>query len=212
MGANINYWEEALKNPPQSYVHLFEKESEYLREHIKKDQAVLDVGCGEGRNILSILDITTNITGVDIDEKAVHDTQQNMKEHPEVHITLGDVTNLPFQDKTFDVVVFSMTLVNMDDKKTRALSEMKRVAKDDAKLIVSVYSEKAREERMEMYTRVNVPIVSEKNGRFVFGVDGMVSEQFSIPDIEALIEPLDLAIENYTEVGNLAYILTLVKK
>jgi ubiquinone/menaquinone biosynthesis C-methylase UbiE len=208
---NIDYWEKALQNPPKSYIKLFEQEKEYLRKNINKDAKVLDIGCGEGRNILSIVDITENITGLDIDQKAVEDTKKNLASYPKINVILGDVTQIPFEDKTFDVVIFSMTLVNLDTQKENALSEIKRVAKDDAKIIISVYSEKATDERMNMYYQINLPIVSEKNGKFIFGID-VVSEQFSIEEIKTMIRPIGLEIDSYEEVENLAYIFTLKKK
>ncbi|MEQ1500163.1 MAG: class I SAM-dependent methyltransferase [Parcubacteria group bacterium] len=207
---NIDYWEKTLQNPPKSFVKLFEQEKAYLRRNVEEDAKVLDIGCGNGRNILSIVDITENVTGLDIDEKAVEDTRANIAKYPKVEVILGDVTNMSFTDKTFDVVVFSMTLVNLDNQKSKALSELKRVAKDDAKIIISVYSEKATYERMIMYRQINLPIESEINGKFVFGID-VVSEQFSIGDIKKMIEPLDLEIDNYEEVEKLAYIFTLKK-
>lgn len=208
---NIDYWEKTLQNPPKSFIKLFEQEEAYIKKSIINGDKVLDVGCGNGRTILSIVDIAENVTGLDIDPKAVEDTKKNTANHKNVDIVLGSATEIPFEDKTFDVVVFSMTLVNLDTEKSKALSEMKRVAKDDAKIIVSVYSEKATEERANMYKQVNVPIESEVNGRFVFGIEGLVSEQFSIEDMKTMIEPLGLEIDNYEEVEKLAYIFTLKK-
>ena len=208
---NIDYWEKTLQNPPKSFIKLFEQEEAYIKRSIKKGDNVLDVGCGTGRTILSIVDIAENITGLDIDPKAIEDTKKNTANYKNVDIVLGSATNIPFEDKTFDVVVFSMTLVNLDTEKSKALSEMKRVAKDGAKIIVSVYSEKATEERMSMYKQVNVPIESETNGRFVFGIEGLVSEQFSVEEMKKMVEPLGLGIDNYEEVEKLAYILTLKK-
>ncbi len=208
---NIDYWEKTLKNPPKSYIKLFEQEKDYLRKSIKQDEKVLDIGCGEGRNILSIIDITDNVVGIDIDQKAVEDTKVNLKDYPRVDILLGSATSLPFDDEDFDTVIFSMTLVNLDNEKEKALLEMKRVVKRDGKIIVSVYSDKALEERWNMYKQVEVPIKSEVNGKFIFDIDGFVSEQFSISDIEKMIEPLGLKIDNYEEVDNLAYIFTLKK-
>jgi ubiquinone/menaquinone biosynthesis C-methylase UbiE len=208
---NIDYWEKTLQNPPESFVKLFEQEEAYIRKNVKNGDKVLDVGCGNGRTILSMVDIAESITGLDIDPKAVEDTKKNTTNHKNVRVVLGSATDIPFEEKTFDVVVFSMTLVNMDTEKSKALSEMKRVAKEDAKIIISVYSEKATEERANMYQQVRVPIESEVNGRFVFGIEGLVSEQFSIEDMKTLIEPLGLTIDNYEEVEKLAYIFTLRK-
>lgn len=208
---NIDYWEKALKNPPKSYIKLFEQEKEYLRKNINNNEKVLDIGCGEGRNIISIIDITDNVVGVDIDQKAVDDTKNNLKDYPKVKILLGDATKLPFKDKEFDTIIFSMTLVNLDDNKDKALSEMKRIVKDNGKIILSVYSDKALKERRNMYKQVEVPIRDEIDGKFIFNIDGLVSEQFSLEDIKKLIEPLGLEIDNYEEVEDLAYIFTLKK-
>jgi ubiquinone/menaquinone biosynthesis C-methylase UbiE len=208
---NIDYWEKTLQNPPKSFIKLFEQEEAYIKRSIKKGEKILDVGCGTGRTILSIVDVAENITGLDIDPKAIEDTKKNTANHKNVDIVLGSATSIPFEDKTFDVVVFSMTLVNLDTEKSKALSEMKRVAKDNAKIIVSVYSEKATEERMNMYKQVNVPIESETNGRFVFGIEGLVSEQFSVEEMKKMVEPLGLMIDDYEEVEKLAYIFTLKK-
>lgn len=206
---NIDYWERALKNPPKSYIKLFEQEQEYLKNNIKKNQKVIDIGCGDGRNILSIVDITINITGIDIDPKAVKDTKKNLTEYPDIRIILGDVTRLPFNDKIFDTVIFSMTLVNLNNQKEKALSEMKRILKDNGQMIISVYSEKAIKERRRMYEQVKVPIKSELNGKFTFDIDNFTSEQFSINEIKKIIKPIGLKIVNIKKVENLAYIFTL---
>ncbi len=208
---NIDYWIKTLKNPPQSYIKLFEQEAIYLKKNIQKGQKVLDVGCGEGKNILSIADITDDIIGLDIDPKAVEITKINTANYSKIKVVLGSVTEIPYKDGIFDVVIFFMTLVNLDSEKDKAISEMKRVAKDEAKIIISVYSEKALEERMNMYEQVEVPIVSEINGKLTFGIEGFVSEQFSIQDIKNLVEPLGLKIDTYEEVEGLAYIITLKK-
>lgn len=206
---NIDCWEKLLENPPLSYIELFKQERNYLRNNISSNQKVLDIGCGNGRNILSIADITRTITGVDIDSKAVEDTEQNTIQYPKIKVVQGNVTSLPLKDKSFDVVIFSMTLVNLDNQKEKALSEMKRVIKDNGKIIISVYSEKALSERRKIYSQVGVPIINESNGKFIFDKEGFVSEQFSMKDIRQLIKPIGLKIIDHEEVGDLAYIFTL---
>lgn len=206
---NIDYWEKLLEKPSKSYLQLFKQERNYLRKNITSNQKVLDIGCGDGRNILSIADITETITGVDIDPKAVEDTKQNTVQYSKIKIMRGNVTRLPFRDKSFDVAIFSMTLVNLDDKKVKALSEMKRIIKNEGKIIISVYSENALRERKKMYEQVKVPIKSEWNGKFTFEIEGFVSEQFSINEITQMTEPISLKIVDCEEVKNLAYIFTL---
>jgi ubiquinone/menaquinone biosynthesis C-methylase UbiE len=102
-----------------------------------------------------------------------------------------------------------MTLVNLNNQKEKALSEMKRILKDNGQMIISVYSEKAIKERKKMYEQVEVPIKSELNGKFIFDTENFTSEQFSISDIKKIIKPIGLKIIDMEEVENLAYIFKL---
>jgi hypothetical protein len=99
------------------------------------------------------------------------------------------------------------------DKKDVALSEMKRVTKDEGKIIISVYSEKALEERLKMYKEIEVPIEDMKGGNIIFNesVGAHTSEQFSLDDIKEIIEPIGLEIVNNEEVENIAHLITLQK-
>jgi 2-polyprenyl-3-methyl-5-hydroxy-6-metoxy-1,4-benzoquinol methylase len=51
---NIGYWEQVLEAPTPAYAELFRAEHEYLLENIFPNAKVLDIGCGNGRNIKSI--------------------------------------------------------------------------------------------------------------------------------------------------------------
>ena len=214
MGTNIDYWKKILKDPPEAYKNLFKQEREILKENIKTGNSVLDIGCGDGRNILSIVDITKNIIGVDIDIKAVRAARKNLKENPEVYIIQGSVFELPFVSNVFDVSIFLMTLVNLKDKKLDALLEIKRVTKEGGKIILSVYSEKAKRVRLLAYRQIGVPIERIVDDKFIFNesVGVNTSEQFSISDIERLVESVGLRMAEYKEVDNLAYLIILEKQ
>lgn len=209
MSSYVDTWDAVVENPPLAYKNLFQKEKDYLRSQIKPNSKVLDIGCGNGRNILSLVGVAGNITGLDNSEKAVEDARQNLKEYSNVEVVLGDALSLPFEDKSFNFAVLSMTLVNFADGKVKALEEMKRVVKDDGKVIISVYSEKALPERVSMYDQVGAKIKSEKDGYVVFETEGLTSEQFSKKELEDLANKAGLKIENYEEIGSLAYICTL---
>ncbi|MBP7846164.1 MAG: methyltransferase domain-containing protein [Candidatus Pacebacteria bacterium] len=208
---NIDFWEKILKNPTGKYLDLLTQEKKYIRNHIEKSQSVLDIGCGDGRNLLSLTDITENITGLDIDEKAVSDAKENLKNHPRIKIVLGTGSDLPFPDTVFDRVVLSMTLVNLGDKKLQTLSEMKRVLKPNGQIILSVYSEKSLPYRLEMYKLINLPVkeVSENRVTFDESVGSNTSEQFSVADIKLLVESVGLSVNDHEEVEGIAHLFTL---
>lgn len=209
MSSYVDTWDAVVENPPLAYKNLFQKEKDYLRSQITPNSKVLDIGCGNGRNILSLVDVAGSITGLDNSEKAVEDARKNLKENSNVEIVLGDALSLPFEDKSFDFAVLSMTLVNFADVKVKVLEEMKRVVKDDGKVIISVYSEKALPERVSMYNQVGAKIKSEKDGYVIFETEGLTSEQFSKKELEDLVNKAGLKIEDCEEIGSLAYICTL---
>ncbi|OGZ63258.1 MAG: hypothetical protein A3C58_03385 [Candidatus Staskawiczbacteria bacterium RIFCSPHIGHO2_02_FULL_34_10] len=211
--ANIDYWNKILKNPIPTYKQLLIKEDEYLKKHIAKNSSVLDIGCSNGRNIETMLSVTKNITGIDIEESAVLKTQDKFKTIPTVKILKGSVFNLPFPDKSFDIAVLMCTLVNFENKKTEALKEMKRVIKDSGKLIISVYAKDALKNRLEQYKKINLPIkeISDKKVIFENILEAGTSEQFSISDIKELGKDIDIKVENLEKVPEIAYIFEFIK-
>lgn len=210
---NIGYWEQVLQAPTPSYQELFEAEKAYLISEIPKDAKVLDVGCGEGRNIKSILEATPNVYGVDMDSKAVQDAKQNFKELENVHVVQGEAKALPFEDGSFDVVTLLMILPNLNTDKEAAFKEAERVLKDDGFIIVSTFAETAFEERMEIYKQVNAPIKRIDGTTVIFdeSLGANVSEQFSLEDIENLAKSAGLTLADHQKVGAIAYICKLIK-
>lgn len=207
---NIKYWEQVLKAPTPAYQKLFDVEHRYLTNKIPVNSKVLDIGCGEGRNIKSILEVTQNVCGVDNDAKAVEDAKQNL---PNAQVIQGEAINLPYQDKEFDVVTFLMILPNLDNDKESAFKEIARVLKDDGFVILSTFAETAFEERMRIYNQVGVPIKNIEGTRVIFdeSVGANISEQFSLEEIENLAKLAGFKVSEYEKVGQIAYVCILRK-
>lgn len=214
MSTNIDYWERILKNPSPAYAELFNTEKQFLLSHIAPDSKVLDIGCGEGRNIETILNVTKHVVGIDNDLKAISDAQTHLAGTPTVQILFADVLELPFSEKSFDIVTLMMTLVNFSNNKVKALKEMSRVLKQDGKIIISVYSEDAFDERIKMYKISGSPIKTTKGTKVFFDIPGNAneSEQFSKEEIEVLVEEANLKLSDCTKVNSVAYICELIKK
>ena len=212
MKRNIDYWENLLINLPKSYKKLFEKEKKYLQKIITKDASVLDVGCGNGRSIFDILPKTKNVTGIDHDNKAVADAKNNFSKYSSIKIIKADAAQLPFDSEEFDFVICMITFANFADKKFKALEEMRRVLKDSGKIIISVFSENALEERMRVYKTSGGKIKEVKNGTVIFdeSLGDSISEQFTKEQLENIFSRSNLKIENITKV-NIAYLCTLIK-
>ena len=212
MKTNTDYWEFVLKNLPKSYHKWFEEEKKYLQKTITPDAKVLEVGCGDGRSIFDILPVTKNVTGIDHDGKAIADAKNNFSSYPSIKILKADATKLPFENEGFDFVVCMTTFANFADKKFIILEEMKRVLKNSGKIIISVFSEDALEDRMKIYKASGVEIKKIENGKVVFdeSLGDNISEQFSKEQLEDIFSRANLKIDDITKV-NIAYLCTLSK-
>jgi len=174
---------------------------------------VLEVGCGDGRSIKDIIDITQNITAIDHDQKAVNDAIDNFKEYPNIKIILGDARELLFKDKNFDFVLCLTTFANFGDNKFKALGEMKRVLKNRGKIIISVFSEDAFEERMKVYKKLGSPIkeiIDNKKVIFNESLGDNVSEQFSENELIKIFNKINLNVE-IIEKSGIGYMCLLSK-
>jgi ubiquinone/menaquinone biosynthesis C-methylase UbiE len=212
MKSNIDYWLEVLKSLPESYKVWFAKEREYLRDKIALDSCVLEIGCGDGRSIFDLLQNTNNITGIDHDDNAVLNATDIFAEETAIRILKADAANLPFLDSSFDFVICMTTFANFADKKFIVLEEMKRVLKIDGQIIISVFSEDALDERMELYKSLGVPIKSVNNGTVTFdeSLGDNISEQFSEKELREIFSKAELSIKEIKKVG-IAYLCLLEK-
>lgn len=213
MATNIGYWEKVLQAPTPAYQELFSAEKAYLLANIKTDDVVLDIGCGEGRNIKTILEKTKFVTGLDNDQTAVTDAQNNFANNPTVKIVLGQAISLPFDDASFSVVSFLIILPNMDTNKEKAFFEVARVLKDGGTMLLSTFAETAFEERMAIYKQVGVPIIRTEGTKVIFdkSLGANTSEQFSLEEIKALGSAAGLKVIESQKVGTLAYLCKLLK-
>ncbi|CEJ42433.1 class I SAM-dependent methyltransferase [Umezakia ovalisporum] len=98
---------------------------------------VLDIGCGTGE--FEQLLLTENpqqvITGVDISEKMLFVAQQKFCTYPHVSFQNASVSNLPFTNKSFDVIVSASAFHYFDDPRG-ALMEIRRVLKPEGKVFI----------------------------------------------------------------------------
>jgi ubiquinone/menaquinone biosynthesis C-methylase UbiE len=210
---NIGYWEQVLEAPTPAYAELFVREKAFLLSHVPEGARVLDVGCGEGKNMKIALERTPHVTGVDVDPKAVADAQENFADKTGVSVQEVDGATLPFPDHSFDVVTLLMTLPNLEEKKVVVLREADRVLRDDGVFLLSTFAETAFDERMNIYRQVNVPIKEIRGTTVVFdeSLGANVSEQFSLEELEQLGDEAGLQLVESEKVGMLAYLCVFKK-
>ena len=100
-----------------------------IKNEVKKDYLVLDIGCGTGEQLKKL----NNAVGLDISIEMAKISHNKTGKF----VVVGDAENLPFKNKTFDCVISffgALNHVNLN----RTLKEIKRVLKDDGVLIFTV--------------------------------------------------------------------------
>lgn len=121
-------------------------------------RTVLDAGCGwaYGANILAAAG-ARRVIGVDISETVVEAARHRVD--PNVTLEVADLTNLPFEADSFDMVVCFETIEHLRSQ-GRALDEIARVLSEDGLLFISspnddVYGDR-NPHHFHQYTRVEL--------------------------------------------------------
>lgn len=117
---------------------------------LKRGMSVLDVGCAKGFMMHDLAEMIPGIVvkGVDISEYAIENAIADMRPHVQV----ADAKDLPFPDKSFDVVISVNTVHNLVREECgQALREIERVARRGAFITVDAYRDEAEHKRMEAW-------------------------------------------------------------
>lgn len=134
---------EAYNRHARRYTSKFENYSVYKKKiidfqkkHIPKGANILDLGCGPGNNINTILelDATCRFTGVDLSEELLGIAR---KKNPGCRYVCEDIRSVVF-DSTYDVVLAAFCIVHLTDSETEDL--IRRIScglKEGGKLYLS---------------------------------------------------------------------------
>ncbi len=91
----------------------------------------LDAGCGSGRYSYALHKWFQKVTGIDFSMANIEFAKKKIAEKKisEIDFKVGDVTNLPFEENTFDFVFSNGVLHHVDAPYPETLSELYRVLK-----------------------------------------------------------------------------------
>ena len=100
-----------------------------------KDKEVLEVACGGGMGLGYLAKVAKKVVGGDIDENILKYPIKQYRGRDKIEIREFDAQNLPFEDKSFDVVIFYETIYYLA-KPEKFVSEAHRVLKDNGVLLI----------------------------------------------------------------------------
>ncbi len=100
-----------------------------------KDKKVLEVACGGGMGLGYLAKVAKKVVGGDIDKDILKHPLERYEGKDKIEIEEFDAQNLPFEDKSFDVVILYEAIYYLPEPE-KFVSEAHRVLSDDGVLLI----------------------------------------------------------------------------
>ena len=109
-----------------------------VAEYIESGDDVLECACGTGAISVYIAPKCKKLTATDFSEGMLKQASKKCRRFGNITIQKADITKLDFADATFDKVVAG-NVIHLLPEPQLALAELKRVTKQDGKIIIPTY-------------------------------------------------------------------------
>lgn len=131
-------------------IGLWQSENAMFDKYIRKNDKILDLGCGAGRVTFGLYEKGyKGVQGIDISEIMVMNAKKiNRDKGYDIKFSLGNAISLPYEDNEFDAVIFSFNgLMNIPEEENRvmAIKEVRRVLKENGIFIFTTHNRDAKE-------------------------------------------------------------------
>jgi ubiquinone/menaquinone biosynthesis C-methylase UbiE len=100
-----------------------------------KGMSILDVGCGTGSHLELYQRYDCSLYGIDLSPSMLEIAHTRLGES--TRLDLGDATNMPYEDHTFDLIISMLSLHEMmPQTRSGVIGEMKRTLKEDGRILL----------------------------------------------------------------------------
>jgi ubiquinone/menaquinone biosynthesis C-methylase UbiE len=120
------------------------------KSSFRHDARVLDIGCGSGLFIKMVNAKVPGITGIDLSDALLKIARER---NPTATLLNQDMEHLPFPDKSFDLVTGFNSFQYASDI-MGVLGEIRRVMKDDGKLVIGIWGSDTECEALKVLSSV----------------------------------------------------------
>lgn len=110
---------------------------------ISEGMKVLELGCGTGKDWFGhndLIEKMDKLVMTDFSEGMVKAARENLGEISNVEYMQADIEDLPFEDKSFDVIIANMMLYHVPDIE-KGIREVRRVLKDEGVFYCATFGE-----------------------------------------------------------------------
>jgi ubiquinone/menaquinone biosynthesis C-methylase UbiE len=99
------------------------------------DKEVLEIGCGTGLGLGYLSKVAKKVVGGDIEEKNIALTREYYRNRGNITTDLMDAHDIPFPDKSFDLLLLYETIYYLKDPK-RCIAEAARLLRPNGTFVV----------------------------------------------------------------------------
>ncbi len=134
---------------------------------LSDQSSVLDIGCAKGFTLVDLKKCLPKIKvkGIDISRYAIKNSHKMVRKFLDV----GCCSDLPYKDKSFDLVLAINTIHNLNKKKcSKSIKEINRVSKNKSFIMVDAYNNQKQKKRMYEWNLTAKTIMSRKQWKKFF--------------------------------------------
>ena len=112
-----------------------------VKDEIESTDDVLECACGTGLLTKTIGGKCNSLIATDYSIKMLKITERKLNKYKNIKFECADITNLPYPNNSFDIVVAGNVIHLLDDP-IKAIQELDRVCKKGGKIIIPTYMNK----------------------------------------------------------------------
>ncbi|GAI24781.1 unnamed protein product, partial [marine sediment metagenome] len=131
--------------------HLIKIEKPWYLKDIKRNDLVLDLGCGNGQNTLKTARKCKRIIGIDYDEEQLEIARLTVKDKKIKNARFIDADlekKLPFKKNSFDKIL-ALDILEHLNKRKQFLLEIKRILKPNGTVFIAVPNKNTSWKRLQ---------------------------------------------------------------
>ena len=140
MRSSQNFWDKNagrydrfMRKDAAAYEQLYE-----LLRPVVRQKTVLDLATGTGLIAKHIVRYADHIEATDASQEMIEQAKQGVKS-AKLYFSVQDMFHLPYADQSFDVVIV-VNALHIVPEPEKALSEIRRVLKDDGVLVAPTFT------------------------------------------------------------------------
>ena len=130
---NAGRYDHFMRKDAAAYERLYE-----LLRPVVRQKAALELATGTGLIAKHIVRYADHIEATDASQAMIEQAKQGVKS-AKLYFSVQDMFHLPYADQSFDVVIVSNAL-HIVPEPEKALSEIRRVLKDDGVLVAPTFT------------------------------------------------------------------------